>query len=80
MKVLKVEDEQGQYKDVQGNRFTLIYGEYAIGPRASEFDEFNTLEEALEYYKLVDINAPVVEEDVVISNKENTTEERDEVE
>lgn len=58
LKVLKVEDEQGQYIDAEGNRCNLIYGTYAIGPRASEFDEFETIEEALEHYGLTEYIEP----------------------
>ena len=33
----------------------LIYGTYAVGPRAKDFVEFETLEEALEFYGLQEV-------------------------
>ena len=61
LKVLKVVDEEGQYVDAEGNRYTLIYGAYAIGPRAAEFEEFGDFDEALEHYGLVEYNAHINE-------------------
>ena len=84
MKFLVVPDIDGQYVNPEGEHFNVIYGGFVRGPRASEFKEFDTLKHALEYYNLIDPNAPVEEEkeeeqpaeEVVISETENTTEEQ----
>ena len=62
MKYLVVPDDDGQYVNQDGEHFNVIYGGFVVGPRASEFKEFDTLEHALEYYGLTDPNAPVEEE------------------
>ena len=78
MKYLLIEKEIGRYlNEEQDKRYDIIECHEAIGPRASEFKEFDTLEHALEYYGLTDPNAPVKEETekVVTSETENTTQE-----
>lgn len=55
IKVLRIQDDNGQYKDKDGVRYTLIYGAYAVGPRAKDFVEFDTLEDALETYGLQEV-------------------------
>ena len=77
MKYLVVPDDKGQYIDKDNNRFNVIYGGFVVGPRASEFKEFDTLKHALEYYNLVDSNAPVeeeVEEQPTVSETESVEE------
>ena len=54
MKYLVVPDKYGQYINPKGEHFNVIYGGFVVGPRASEFKEFDTLKHALEYYNLVD--------------------------
>ena len=55
IKVLKVENEKGQYIGQDGKRYSLIYGTYVVGPRAKDFVEFETLEQALEFYNLEEV-------------------------
>lgn len=55
IEVLKVEDENGQYKDKNGTRYTLVWGTYVKGPRAKDFVEFDTLEQAVEFYELSEV-------------------------
>lgn len=55
VKVLLVEDINGQYQNKDGKRYNLIYGTYAVGPRAKDFVEFDTLEDALETYGLKEV-------------------------
>lgn len=52
IKVKIVEDEQGQYQNEQGKRFNLIACSWVKGQRANEFEEFVSLQDALEYYGL----------------------------
>ena len=47
LKVLKVENDRGQYRDNDGNRYNLIYGTFVVGPRANDFEEFNSLEQEI---------------------------------
>lgn len=56
IKVLKVEDENGQYISQDGKRYELIYGTYVVGPRAKDFVEFDTLEQAVEFYGLSEVH------------------------
>ena len=55
LKVLRIENERGQYIGQDGKRYDLVYGTYAVGPRAKDFVEFETLEEALEFYGLSEV-------------------------
>ena len=62
IKVKIVEDEQGQYQNEQGKKFNLIACSWVKGQRANEFKEFTSLQDALEYYGLKYINAPIKEQ------------------
>ena len=55
LKILLVEDKFGQYQNKDGKRYSLIYGTYVVGPRAKDFVEFETLEQALEFYNLEEV-------------------------
>ncbi len=55
LKMLIVENEEGKYQGQDGKRYNLIYGTYAVGPRAKDFLEFDTLEKALESYGLTKV-------------------------
>jgi len=57
MKVLLVMDEDGQYVNKQAERCNLICCEWAKGPRANEFTEFTTLQEAIAHYELEEYQA-----------------------
>lgn len=81
MKYLLIENEEGQYIEIDGTeRYDILECHEAIGPRADEFKEFDNIEQAMEAYGVEEYHEPVIEEEVVISNEENTTEEQGEVE
>lgn len=63
MKVLLVKDEKGQYINQKSERYNLICCSWAVGQRANEFKEFISLQDALKYYNLIELNAPVVEKE-----------------
>ena len=55
MKYLLIENEEGQYIDnEQNNRYDLLECHKATGPRADEFVEFNSLEEAEDFWNLTE--------------------------
>lgn len=62
MKTLLIIDENGQYVNKQGERCNLICCEWAKGPRANEFTEFITFQEAIAHYELEEYYEPVIEE------------------
>ena len=55
MKVLLIEDENGQYENEQGKRFNLLTCSWVKGQRANEFVDFDTLEDALENFGLTEV-------------------------
>lgn len=55
MKTLLIIDENGQYKNNKNERCELLCCEWVKGERASEFKEFDTLEQAKEYYGLTEV-------------------------
>lgn len=52
---LLVENEEGQYKGKDGKRYNVIEAGWVVGPRADEFVEFESLEEAAAFYGLTKI-------------------------
>lgn len=51
MKYLLIKNEEGQYIKINGTeRYDILECHEAVGPRADEFKEFNSLEEAMEAY------------------------------
>ena len=55
MKYLLIENEEGQYiNNDQNKRYDLLECHKATGPRADEFVEFNSLEEALDFWHLTE--------------------------
>lgn len=62
MKFLKISDEFGDYKDKEDNRYSILMCEWAKGPRANEFVEFPTLQDALDFWELTPLNPEPVEE------------------
>ena len=53
MKYLLIENDEGQYiNKEEGNRYDVLECHEAIGPRADEFVEFESLEEALAFWNL----------------------------
>lgn len=63
IKVLLIEDENGQYQNEQGKKFDIIACSWVKGQRANEFVDFDSVEQALEYYNLTDTNAPAEKEE-----------------
>lgn len=60
MKYLLIENEEGQYIKINGTeRYDILECHEVVGPRASEFKEFDNIKHALEYYNLVDPNVLV---------------------
>lgn len=56
MKYLLIENEEGQYiNNDQNKRYDLLECHKATGPRADEFVEFESLEEAAAFYGLTKI-------------------------
>lgn len=55
MKTLLIIDENGQYQNKQGKRCNLLCCSWVKGERASEFKDFDTLEQAVEYYELTEV-------------------------
>lgn len=85
MKVLLILNDEGQYINKEAQRCNLLCCQWAKGPRADEFVEFPTLQDAIKYYGLEEYHEPVpevfepvIEEEVVVSNEENTAEEEGE--
>lgn len=63
MKYLLIENEEGQYIKINGTeRYDILECEYAVGPRADEFQEFDNLEQAMEAYGVEKYHEPVIEE------------------
>lgn len=54
-KYLLVENEEGQYKGKDGNRYNVIEAGWVVGPRADEFVEFANLEEAIKTWGLTEV-------------------------
>lgn len=54
MKFLLIEDENGNYEK-DGKRYNLLVCAWVKGPRANEFVEFESLEEALETWGLTEV-------------------------
>ena len=56
MKYLLIPNEEGQYVNKEQNkRYDVLECHEAIGPRADEFVEFESLEEAAAFYDLTKI-------------------------
>lgn len=68
MKFLKIEDEFGDYKDKEDNKYSILICKWAKGPRADEFVKFQTLQDALDFWKLIPINPEPVEEIQEVEN------------
>jgi len=51
MKYLLIENKEGQYIKIDDTeRYDILECEYAVGPRADEFQEYDNLEQAMEAY------------------------------
>ena len=55
IKVKVIEDESGHYLNSLGKHYNIIACSWVKGPRADEFKEFNSLEEAMEAYGLTEV-------------------------
>lgn len=55
MKYLLIENEKGQYIGKDGKRYDILECEYAVGPRADGFVDFESLEEALKTWGLTEV-------------------------
>lgn len=56
MKYLLIENDEGQYiNKEQDKRYDVLECHEAVGPRADEFVEFESLEEAAAFYGLTKI-------------------------
>ena len=63
MKYLLIENEEGQYIKINGTeRYDILECHEAVGPRANEFVEFPTLQDALDFWELTPLNPEPVEE------------------
>lgn len=51
----KQENPDGQYIDGNGNRFDILFCHEALGPRADDFVQFDTLAQAEEHYGLTKV-------------------------
>lgn len=55
MKFLKISYDKGKYKNKEGKRFNLLVCTWVKGERAKDFDDFNSLEEAMLSYGLTEV-------------------------
>jgi len=63
MKYLLIENEEGQYINLEDNkRYDILECHEAIGPRADEFVEYDNLEQAMEAFDVEVYHEPVIEE------------------
>ena len=55
MKILITENENGKYQNKEGKRFNILACTWVKGERAKDFEDFDTLEEAIEKYELTEV-------------------------
>lgn len=55
MKILITETENGKYQNKKGKRFNILACTWVKGSRAKDFEDFDTLEEAIEHYGLTEV-------------------------
>lgn len=55
MKVLVTQEDYGRYENERGERFNVIACTWVKGQRSKDFLDFDTLEDALEFYNLKEV-------------------------